>query len=300
MRKHVFYLSMVLILTLFSACGGGKKGMFTPTSSGRAYEVLVVVDPGLWERPAGRALFDVLDSDVPGLPQSILTIQAPDEASFENFVEENRQVIIDFFTHAEMNRQISVLKDKHSDYIATKVKSLFDCDVWVPGELTSTKEGENFFWAGTNAATGDQNFVIYSYPYTDKDTFTKEYFVHKRDSVMKINIPGAQEGMYMSTDSLMTDVRPISVQGDYALEVRGLWRVKGDFMGGPFVSHVRLDKANQRIIVSEIFIYSPDKMKRNLVRQMEASLYTLRLPGSKQEDAEIPVGIIAKDTTNNK
>ena len=60
MRKHLFYLSMVLVLTLFSACGGGKKGVFTPTSSGRAYEVLVVVEPGLWERPAGRALFDVL------------------------------------------------------------------------------------------------------------------------------------------------------------------------------------------------------------------------------------------------
>ena len=37
-------------------------------------------------------------------PQSILTIQAPDEASFEKFVEENRQVIVDFFTRAEMNR----------------------------------------------------------------------------------------------------------------------------------------------------------------------------------------------------
>ena len=117
---------------------------------------------------------------------------------------------------------------------------------------------------------------------------------------MKANIPGAREGMYMSTDSLMTDVRPISVQGDYALEARGLWRIKGDLMGGPFVSHVRLDKANQRIIVSEIFIYSPDKMKRNLVRQMEASLYTLKLPGSKQEGAEIPVGVTSKDTTNNK
>ena len=34
MRKHLFYLSMVLVLTLFSACGGGKKGVFTPTSSG--------------------------------------------------------------------------------------------------------------------------------------------------------------------------------------------------------------------------------------------------------------------------
>ena len=110
---------------------------------------------------------------------------------------------------------------------------------------------------------------------------------------MKINIPGASEGMYMETDSLMTDVRPISVQGEYALEARGLWRVKGDYMGGPYVSHVRLD---QRIIVSEIFVYSPDKMKRNLVRQMEASLYTLKLPGSKQEGNEMPLAITKKDS----
>ena len=210
MKRHLFYLSMALVLALFSACGNGKKGVFTPTSSGRAYEILVVVDQGLWERPAGRALYDVLDSDVPGLPQSersfrimytspsnydatlklirniiivevnkdlytqpkfkyaknvyaapqsILTIQAPDEESFEKFVEENKQVIIDFFTRAEMNRQISVLENKHSDYASTKVKSMFDCDVWIPGELTASKQGENFFWAGTNAATGDQNFV---------------------------------------------------------------------------------------------------------------------------------------------
>ncbi|MDO4163501.1 MAG: DUF4837 family protein [Bacteroides sp.] len=352
MKRHLFYLSMVLVAVLFSACGNGKKkSVFTPTSSGRAYEILVVVNQDMWERPAGRALFNVLDSDVPGLPQSersfrimftdpsnydstlkiirniivvdvnkdiytqpkfkagrnvyaapqaILTIQAPDEETFGEFVTTNKQVILDYFIHAEMNRQIAVLENEHNDYVTTKVKSLFDCDVWVPGELTATKEGEDFFWAGTNAATADQNFVIYSYPYTDKNTFTKEYFVHKRDSVMKINIPGAREGMYMMTDSLMTDVHPISVQGEYALEARGLWRVKGDFMGGPFVSHARLDRANQRVIVSEIFVYSPEKLKRNLVRQMEASLYTVKLPNSKQVEVTIPTIVISNDSTTNK
>ena len=48
MKKHLFYLSMALITALFSACGNGKKGVFTPTSSGRAYEILVVIDQGLW------------------------------------------------------------------------------------------------------------------------------------------------------------------------------------------------------------------------------------------------------------
>ena len=73
----------------------------------------------------------------------ILTIQAPDEASFEKFVEENKQAIIDFFTRAEMNRQISVLKDKHSDYIATKVKSHVRLRCMGAGRTEqSTKAGE--------------------------------------------------------------------------------------------------------------------------------------------------------------
>lgn len=348
MKKHLFSLCVLLAAFLVSSCGG-KKGAFTATSSGRAYEILVVVEPGMWERPAGRALYNVLDTDVPGLPQPersfrimftspshydstmklvrniiiadvqdiytqpkfkyardvyaapqmILTIQAPDEDSFEKFVSENAQAILDFFTRVEMNRQIAQLNKKYNDYAAVKIKSLFDADVRLPAELASSKQGENFFWIGTNAATGDRNFVIYSFPYRDKNTFTKEYFIHKRDSVMKANIPGAQEGMYMMTDSLMTDVRAFSVQGKYALEARGLWRVKGDFMGGPFVSHMRVDEVNQRVVVAEVFIYSPDKLKRNLVRSMEASLYTLRLPSDKQAVQEIPLEVKNEAATVN-
>lgn len=68
---------------------------------------------------------------------------------------------------------------------------------------------------------------MYTFPFKDKDTFTKAYFIHKRDSVMKINIPGEREGMYMETaDSSLVDVRNIAVKGDYAFEVRGLWEMK--------------------------------------------------------------------------
>ncbi|WP_321479300.1 DUF4837 family protein [uncultured Bacteroides sp.] len=340
MKKFFLHLLVSCSLVSILACSG-NKGILIPTSSGRPYELLVVVDHNLWERPAGRALYNVLDTDVPGLPQSersfrmmysspknydstlklirniiivdiqkdrytqakfkyardvyaapqvILTIQAPSEAEFQKFVTDNKEVIIDFFTHAEMNRQIVSLEKDHSDFISSKVDSIFGCSIWLPGELTSSKIGKNFFWAATNTATADQNFVMYSYPYTDKDTFTKSYFIHKRDSVMKINIPGAQEGMYMMTDSSMVSVKPIGVHGDYTLEVRGLWRVKNDFMGGPFVSHVRLDKKHQQIIVAEIFVYSPEKMKRNLVRMLEASLYTLKLPDETKQ-GEIPVNV---------
>lgn len=52
MRKQLFYLSLTIVAIALSACSGGKKGVFGATSSGRAYEILVVVDPAMWERPA--------------------------------------------------------------------------------------------------------------------------------------------------------------------------------------------------------------------------------------------------------
>lgn len=343
MKKNFFYLLLVFVIVLVSACSGksgnqtgGGKSILMPPASGRPYELLVVINQDMWERPAGRALYNVLDKDVPGLPQSersfrimftdpsnfdstlklvrniiivqvdekrftqpkmsaakdvyaapqaILTIQAPTEASLGGFITENTNKIIDYFTTQEMNRQMQVLETNHSEFISNKVKEMFDCDVWVSGELSSFKEGEDFYWFGTNTATRDRNFVIYSYPYTAYDTFTKEYFTHKRDSVMRVNIPGAREGMYMETDTLMTKVKGLNVQGQYALEARGLWRVKADMMGGPFVSHARVDTVNNRVVVAEVFVYSPDTRKRDLIRQMEASLYTLRLPGEKATQA---------------
>lgn len=197
MKKYFFYLSMALVALVVASCG--LKG--NHTSSGRPYELLVVVDAGVWDRAAGRALHDVLDSDMPGLPQSepsfrimytspkdydstlklirniiivdikdiytkgtfkyakdvyaspqlILTIQAPDEEVFEKFVEENKQTIIDFFTRAEMNRQITLLEEKHSNFISQKIDSLFGCDIWIPSELNNSKTGEDFFWASLPA-----------------------------------------------------------------------------------------------------------------------------------------------------
>lgn len=336
MKRCAIFLSFILLVVVFTSCTKNGKSIVTPVSSGRPYEVLVVADDKCWMSP-DSALFHVLDTDVPGLPQPersfrisrvrpdhfdrvmrifrniiiadiqdiytqtklkytrdayaspqmIMTIQSPNQAEFADFLSKNGQVIIDFFTKAEMNRQINLMRDKHNGAISAKVGSMFDCDVWMPNELNSFKEGKDFFWASTNL--NDMNFVMYSYPFRDNRTFTKEFFINKRDSVMKINIPGSKEGMFMETaDSMLVDVKNISVKGDYAFEVRGLWEMRNDAMGGPFVSHVRVDRANARVIVVEAFVYNPGKLKRDQMRKLEACLYTLKLPTEKEVD-EIPV-----------
>jgi hypothetical protein len=107
---------------------------------------------------------------------------------------------------------------------------------------------------------------------------------------MKINIPGSREGQYIATDAEYVDVENINVKGDYAFEARGLWYMENDMMGGPFVSHARVDRPNGRVVVVEAFVYAPEKKKRDLMRQLEASLYTLNLPQEQQID-EIVIGV---------
>ncbi|MFA6870974.1 MAG: DUF4837 family protein [Bacteroidaceae bacterium] len=347
MKRLMLYACTALLLLTVASC---KKGptLFTPTSSGRPYEVLVVVQPDVWKNPAGRALFNVLDTDVPGLPQAermfrishvanrdydtilklfrniivvdiqdiysapkmkgqrdahaspqnILTIQAHDQASFADFVSKNGKTIIDYFVKSEFNRQLSLLKEEHNNVIAADIQDMFGCSIWMPRELQgeAAKKGKKFYWASTNKATADLNFVMYTYPYRDTDTFTLDYFIHKRDSVMKVNVPGARAGMYMATDSLMVDMRNVSVNGTYMQEVRGLWYIKNDMMGGPFVSHAVVDEANGRVVVVEGFVYSPSRLKRNIMRMMEASLYSLSIPQIATIQ-EIPIVGVAKETS---
>ncbi len=307
----------------------------TPSSSGRPYEVMVVVDDSLWQRPAGRALFDVLDTDIPGLPQPersfrisqtaperfnqilnmfrtiikvdidpsqytttkmkysrdvyaqpqvVLTIQSPNEEAFADFMRKNGESILDFLTKVEMNRLINELEEKHSKTVSGLAAEMFGCGFWAPTELKNFKQGEDFFWASSDGASGIVNLCMYTYPYEGPHTFNKAYVLAKRDSVMKANIPGVEPHMYMATDTLCTMVKPIVVKGQYAMEIRGLWYMEHDAMGGPFVSHSRVDTQNNRVVVVEGFVYAPEKMKRGLIRRMEGSLYTLCLPGEQARE----------------
>lgn len=334
-KTALILLAAALSLT---AC---KKENFFPTASGRPYEVLVVMDSTDWKAPHGRALFDVLDTDVPMLPQSersfrisqtevkdfdrvlnifrniiivnidphqftrtkmkftrdkwameqiVLTINSPSEEEFRNFCVEHRQDIVDFLTRTEMNRLVKELKQKHSKVTFDLAKRIFDCEIFAPKELQSYKKGKDFVWTSNNTASGLENIVIYSYPYEGPQTFNKEYLCHKRDSVMQVNLPGEKPGMYMQTDTLCSVVRPIVVHNNYAMEMRGLWIMRNDCMGGPYVSHHRVDTENNRVIVVEGFVYAPEKMKRGLIRRLEGSLYTLKLP-EEQYVIEINPGV---------
>ena len=70
-----------------------------------------------------------------------------------------------------------------------------------------------------------------------------------RDSIGKNYFEGTYEGSYMTTEMLIPpSIANTEISGMYALETRGLWRMEGDFMGGPFLSYSIYDEKNDRIL----------------------------------------------------
>lgn len=216
-------------------------------------------------------------------PQMVMTMQSGDDKSMINYIRQNADRIVDFFTKAEMNREIELLKKKHNVAVQQKVQEMFGCDVWIPAEVNKTKVGKNFFWASTDRGEREMNFVVYSFPYTDLNTFTTEYFFDKRDSIMMENIPGPREGQYMQTARPYVEVKDSELRGRYAQIARGLWEMKNYDMGGPFVSVGRVDEKNQMVVVAEGFVYAPGDEKKNLMRRMEAAVYSMQLPDELDE-----------------
>lgn len=224
--------------------------------------------------------------------QVVVKLNAPSAESVVEYIHAHPRNLVDFFVKVEMNRAIGQLQKNYSTVVMDHLKKDFDIMLNAPENMTYFRDTTDFFWSSNNANTGRTDLVVYTFPYTDPETFTADYLVAKRDSVMKANLPGAFPGSYMATETRADiDYTPITVNGKYCGVLRGLWRMEGDMMGGPFVSHVRLDEKNNRVVVAEGFVFAPETGKRNFIRRIEAALYTLRLPGEFDQPVEETLGI---------
>ena len=346
MKKLLFILVSAILLT---ACDG-TDGTFKRSAVGNPYEVLVVCTQEFWESPAGRALEEVLDTDIPGLPQSersfrisrteqlgnltkpfrniinididnrmysrtlckfsndifardqvIMTIQSPSRDEFEQYMKENANVVIDFFNAVELNRQIENLKQRHNEAAVETVKELFDCELMIPVEMSGEKRGENFVWLSDFNSVNPEilSFVMYSYPYTSVENFSLENYIQKRDSVMKVNMPGGKPGQYIQTEKEYVTITETSHRDRYLQITRGLWYMENDMMGGPFVSHSVVDEINNRVIVVEAFVYAAGQKKGKFIRKLEASLYTLKLPADKLIENSIHIPQVVVEAADN-
>ena len=246
-----------------------------------------------------------VSNDYWSTPQALCRIQSPSEEEFVAYWLKHGEEIRSWFVNQEIKRQIKFYRaSTNKDARASLQKQGYDMlipedyivvmDTMLGGAITyslrqpaTVVSDVRLLWCCNNKGPMRRDILIYSYPYTNPNTFTLEYLNEKRDAVLSRVVKGSVEGAYMGTEYkvMPPQMRTIMVQDSAQVyEVRGLWKIlEGEAMGGPYVSHTRLDHVNARVVTAETFLYAAGQKKRTALRQAEAILYTLQLPEDKVE-----------------
>ncbi len=237
--------------------------------------------------------------DVWSKPQAMIRIQAPSEEDLLAYWQTNGGRIREWFVQEELARQIRFYR-ANTNKDARAILNKQGYDILIPEDyilveslklkVESTADSADVVWCCNNKGPMRKDIVVYSYPYTAQEQFSNDSIVAMRNAVMGKLVTAQVEGSYMGTE--YKHFPPVSrsvaalrdtVGGFYAMETRGLWKIlNGEAMGGPFVSLTRLDQVNGRVVTAEAFLYAAGQKKRNAMRQMEAILYTLKMPNEKE------------------
>ena len=112
----------------------------------------------------------------------------------------------------------------------------------------------------------------------------KEYLKDKIYDLWQANVPGMRDNSYMTLNKVIEPgFRNITYRGMNMVEMRGLWEVENDYMGGPFVCHIFPDQERKNIIILNAFVYAPKYDKRKYLRQVESIIYSFNW----QENLEV-------------
>ncbi len=210
-------------------------------------------------------------------PQIIVRVQAPSDSAASAIIEKNSELLFNSIDQIEKDRIIRNSKRYEESSIRSVVAEKFGGSPYFPSGYSIKKQTNNFIWISYETSFTNQGILIYTIPFSGKEFPSKEEIIKSQNQVLKENVPGMFDNTYMTISKapeVVPTIKYYKYKGENFVEIRGLWDVEGDYMGGPFVEHIRYSKEPDKLIVVQGFVYAPRYKKRNYLRQVESIIYS--------------------------
>lgn len=216
-------------------------------------------------------------------PQAYIRIDANNKAELLYLLQNEHMKIMSFLLKKERERMMAYNKSIPHVSLSEKVGNQWNIDICIPNLFSpcNPPDKDAMSWFMLEDEDSQMGMFVYDFPYIGEGTLSKVYLLNKRDSLLRANIEGPQDS-YMCTEIRFGLDEIIYKSGKHkkmdVVELRGLWRMEGYPMGGPFILRAHHDTINNRIIVTDGYVYYPRReKKRNKLRQLESIMYSLNI-----------------------
>lgn len=219
--------------------------------------------------------FNIL-KDKYAAPQRVIAITATDKESLAALLHKHENTIVATFNESDIKTiQNSSLKKYWEPSTIETFKNL-KVHIKIPYAYKKVQDTLNYIWFRKDIAEGYLNLQVYAIP-IENNEFNGDNIITARNKIGKQFIPGDKEGMYLTTEDAFAPVQYNTIMfGKNTIETRGVWEMKNGFMAGPFLNYAILDEKNNRIIITEGFVYAPNIKKRDYLFELESLLKTLK------------------------
>lgn len=217
-------------------------------------------------------------------PQCVVEVKAESYSKAEELFKANAANIRNAIEGSERERIISNNEAFSSPAIEYEVQKIFGGSPIFPKDTKIFKQTDDFIWlATTNTDHIKKYIILYKYP-VEKGVqmMDKEILLEDNSEAIKNNIQGQREGSYMiHSPYLRPTVQYLKYKDKNLAEIRGLWDVENDYMGGPFITHVLYSPDGKYMIGIEGFVYAARHDKIQHLRDVEAIVYSFKWAGSE-------------------
>lgn len=218
-----------------------------------------------------------LKTDIYARPQIGAFITGTSEEAIINIIEREQERIINAFKASEIGE-----RQRRTRIAMLKVDSLkerFGLSLELPAAYRVASASDDFYWIRKDLKDGTTNILIYEVPLTTirQDSSVIGDIIKMRDSIGSSYLPVEEDGLFITEEAYAPYLFSSEIDGKFTYETKGIWEVKGEFMGGPFVNYAVRDEENNRYLVMEGFTYAPSVEKRDLQFELESILKSAKL-----------------------
>lgn len=218
-----------------------------------------------------------LKSNVWAEDQELAYVSGTSYEEIRNILLNNGKEIRTHIRDKEIVRIQKAFRKVENKNIASELKSK-GVNMTVPSDFFTAFSNERFFWLRREISSGTQGILFAEIPFESDEQMTVSGLLILRDSLGRSHVSGSVDGSYMETElRYLPEVNNFEMNGMYAVSIQGLWRMEGDFMGGPFYMLAILDEENERILIADAFTYAPKVEKAIYMLQLEAIVKSLKL-----------------------
>jgi len=208
-------------------------------------------------------------------PQTVIVVSGMTSREIIEELKKHSKKIINKIKEAEIKEKQRRIRKSLSN--SQVLDSIFKIKLDYPSIYRVAAADRNFVWLRKDTKSGSVNLSVFQTSLKTNRLNTEKIIII-RDSVSKQKIPGPTKETYMSTETQYKSVLvPTKIRKHKGLEVRGLWEVKKQFMGGPFINFSVVDSINNRILFFDGFVYSPGTEKASYIFEIEAIIKSLKI-----------------------